>query len=323
MPKKTKSRNKKQVAARNRCEPKGYRRADFHAAIRRINVTPHSATLYNISNEDSKTVDMDVNRSVAHWDVHQNLSKKERLQLRESLRILIVDLARSIAGFRYYQGVHEVCLVILHAHNGDTKRSLPVCRAIFQTSLAGLIHHDFTSSLVPLLDALRGLTTKFDPELAGILDQAGLGYNFAVPWLLTWFAHSVDRYNILTGIYAHLLVQENVPTQLACVYLCCAVILQTRDRIIEHKNDSCMIFRTLQSCPGNTNWSTAKVEALAMINVYTPKQLTCAFPKLRKAFNLKIRHETNFVRFGIIFGLLCVFLAALQLADRLPLSISI
>jgi hypothetical protein len=316
MPKKTKSRQKDKCTLRNEYKQRHAIMTHFLSLINKIDTRHETIAAFDISTVDLKTVVMDVKRSVAHWDVHRNLSTRDRSRLRDSLQNLVVGVASSIGGFRYYQGVHEVCLVILQAFNGDTKSSIPICRAIFEMKFGSLAFSDFSASLTPLLEALHGLTATLDPELAGILDQSGLGYNFAIPWILTWFAHSVDRYKILTGIFSYLLENKNVPAPLACVYLCCAVILQSRGKIVDQRHDSCVIFRTLQSCPENTNWPLAKREASKIADVFPPEQLVYEFPNLRKTFHGKMSKGIKKVRMGVIFGICFLAFAVLEFQGK-------
>lgn len=52
---------------------------------------------------------------------------------------------------------------------------------------------------------------------------------FCVPWLLTWFAHSISDISKIWRIYDYLLCGESY----SIIYLCSAFIVSTKDLLLE------------------------------------------------------------------------------------------
>ena len=266
-----------------------------------------------ISPNDMKTIELDVRRSVAHWDVHRQLSESRRDLMRSSLLKMIIQLVCSIRGFRYYQGVHEVCLVVLQASGGDVSRSVRVCRQIFLRHFGDLIYRDFAHSLNPLLEFLQILTEYLDPELARVIEVSGVGYHFAVPWILTWFAHSIDRFGVLSILFTRL-AKSAVDGRILIVYFCFEVIRQLRDKIFANRNDSCMIFKTLQSSHRYINWKRVIVDSKNRYDRYPPSLVLSGYPTMLKSLDTSCyveRWSPSFLLCVIIcfIGLLCSLLS--------------
>jgi hypothetical protein len=251
---------------------------------------------------DLKTIDLDVKRSVAHWDVHRRLTPQEREKIRNALRTLIFDVICSLEGFRYYQGVHEVCLVILQATNADLETSTSICRTIFGSHFSSLISHDFSFSLTPLLDGLNYLVSSVDPEVAQILDHSGVGYHFAVPWILTWFAHSVDEFAIICRIFGYLMQRGKTHGPIISLYLCAGVILQQREKLVDWHQDSCLVFKILQSAAKSANWNTVFGIASKLEIEYSPTVVIRHCPRLETTSFTSMKRYSLFMTFGLGVG---------------------
>ena len=255
-----------------------------------------------VHSSDLKTIDLDVQRSAAHWDVHRHLSAAERERIRTALRTTVFNVISSCQGLRYYQGIHEICLVVLQATNIDVEMTSSICRSIMLKHFTSLLYHDFSVSLTPLLEGLQYLVETTDPELARILESSGVGYHFSVPWLLTWFAHSVNDFDSICLIYRHLLDQDPIDNPFSCLYLCCAVIAQQRETIIRNYHDSCRIFQTLQTSPQCADFKFAIKSAMMMEANNPVREIVANCPKLAEARVFTQMRGKKVIHIGIALG---------------------
>jgi hypothetical protein len=103
----------------------------------------------SISRADKQTIAVDVRRSSAHWDIHEFMKTSKRISKRAVLNRLVEDLATTVPGFRYYQGVHEVSLVVLEVCGGDTERAFRILSSLLDAHFGHFIRNDFQSSIIP------------------------------------------------------------------------------------------------------------------------------------------------------------------------------
>ena len=54
-------------------------------------------------------------------------------------------------------------------------------------------------------------------------------YNFCIPWLLTWFAHSITNLEKVCRIYDYLLSSDAY----SIIYVCAGFILGTKELLLE------------------------------------------------------------------------------------------
>lgn len=218
----------------------------------------------NLSRADRQTISVDVRRSSAHWDIHRYMKTSTRISKRKVLNGLVEDLATSISGFRYYQGIHEVCLVVLEVCEGDPDNSYDILVPLLNSHFSHFIKHDFNSCLLPMLDALRLIIGHFSPDVMDVLDTTGVGCHFAVPWILTWFAHSVHVFKDISSIFTFLIHFSDGTDKTMILYLCAAVVISHKKAIMEHKTDMCHVFKSVQSAATTVNMQDAMELARSM-----------------------------------------------------------
>ena len=234
-----------------------------------------------VSRSDIQTIAVDVKRSSAHWDVHQSLKIAKRVKKRKLLVDLIETLAESIHGFRYYQGVHEICLVVLELTNGNVDAAFDVLHPLLVCHFGHFIRRDFNQSLVPMLSALEHLMQRLDPELALVLDSCGVGYYFAVPWILTWFAHSLNSFGSICSIFDFLIAWPRSHDRAMILYLCAAVTILNRKDILTNRDDMCSVFKAVQSSAENVDMGAAVHLAKRSVETYPSEELLNDCPFIR------------------------------------------
>jgi hypothetical protein len=73
-----------------------------------------------------------------------------------------------------------------------------------------------------------------DKELGDFLSSLNMPLTFALPWILTWFSHSIDDIAVISRLFDILLV---TPCPLFPVYVAAFVILSQRDQVLAKSDD--------------------------------------------------------------------------------------
>ena len=141
---------------------------------------------------------LDVRRS-AHftecstWDAH---TRATRLTQLGSVLDAVFPEGHGEAGPRaagapqYYQGAHDIATVLLL--EVGPMHAPRVLRHAVRHGLAGYARTDLAPAATALLDILLLMLRELAPHVGAAVADAGLSPPlFALPWLLTWFAHSV------------------------------------------------------------------------------------------------------------------------------------
>ncbi|XP_013144736.1 PREDICTED: TBC1 domain family member 20-like, partial [Papilio polytes] len=118
-------------------------------------------------------------------------------------------------------GYHDVAITLLLVC-GD-KASFPLlCRLSYgpRAPLAPFMQ----TTMQPtqhLLNYMLPVVRRADDKLAECLDKSGVGTMFALPWYLTWFGHSLNRYSDVVRLYDYFLCAP----PLFPVYVTAALVL--------------------------------------------------------------------------------------------------
>uniref|UniRef100_A0A7S4HBR3 Rab-GAP TBC domain-containing protein n=1 Tax=Guillardia theta TaxID=55529 RepID=A0A7S4HBR3_GUITH len=130
-------------------------------------------------------IELDVTRSATHL----GLSRDEISTLRRRLSSTLHALFRENTQFHYYQGFHDLASIILHAFD-DVEMSKQVIFRVMKLFLKEAMGEDL-SIANDALSLLVHLIERDDRVLAQTLCKDGVGPQFALSWLLTWFSHDV------------------------------------------------------------------------------------------------------------------------------------
>ncbi len=170
----------------------------------------------------------------------------------------------------YVQGVHDVAAVLLLGM-GEAGAGvlLPVLAA---GPLRGFLQDDMAVPAA-LLRGVGVLLAAADPPLAArIHERVGVAAIWALPWLLTWFAHSVPSLAVALALFeAPRPAEGGAPTQrgmlgehpIRPLYLCAALVLRAREVLLEAE-DEAELYSALQKLPADNLRSVADAEALLL-----------------------------------------------------------
>lgn len=185
--------------------------SDWHALP--YSQHPHARGKYTLQ------IDKDLNRALYSIDTSRALHRNQRKVMRRHMRVLLNALC-SNGSIHYVQGLHDIAEVLLHVTHSVKLSSLLLTR------LCEVHFHDIVGpDLLPLLQTLEQvypIVQRHDPELYKFLMQSGMSQpHFAVPWLITWFAHGMEDMESILRVYDFLIGSSpDMP-----VYLCAALVL--------------------------------------------------------------------------------------------------
>lgn len=197
---------------------------------------------------DARVMHADVQRSVYSWDVHSGLGEEDRSQKRLHLSEVMHAILRCHSGtLGYFQGFHDIALVFLEV--GTPSQAFHMVERLALFHLSDQLCCTFEKGLLPLLSVFFSLLEMLDFEVAEALYQAECAEaHFAVPWVLTWFAHSLPRlHHQVMRLYDCLLVSH--PAML--FYFAAALLIEHRDAILETTRELPEMVCTIQRLPLN------------------------------------------------------------------------
>ena len=226
-----------------------------------------------ISGRDKQVMAIDVHRCLAHWDIHRHIKIAKRIHKRSLLLSVLDGVSKRIERFRYYQGLHEVCLVVLEACQEDVTEATKCSVALLETGFHDFTHLDFQDSVLPLLDRVRKLVAAVDERLARCLSETGSEYHFVLPWVLTWFAHSLDSYDGICNVYRTMIEATIARKGDLIIYLCAAVLLEDSHRIMAHPDDTNHTIAMVQTSIRHVDIDSVIQTALRLFGRFPPDQL--------------------------------------------------
>lgn len=158
------------------------------------------------AHRDAGQVEKDVERSLWHYDILQGLKDSERRVKRRALTQIIMDVLNANDELFYFQGYHDIVSVFLLTL-GNSKATLQAVQHVSNTYQREPMRPGFervmatTRLLFPLLDAA-------DEELFQHIRESGVEPFFALPWMITWFAHQLRRFEDVARLFDVFLVSH-------------------------------------------------------------------------------------------------------------------
>ncbi|KAG6610051.1 TBC1 domain family member 20 [Phytophthora cinnamomi] len=256
--------------------PKGLVSEEFRRELWSFLLGVNTAALNGYSNtgsgshqdhRDAAQVEKDVERSMWHYDVLQGLKESERRVKRRALTQIILGVLDSNDELFYFQGYHDIVSVFLLTL-GNSKGALQAVRNVSETYQREPMRSGFeqvmatTRLLFPLLDAA-------DELLCQHLQETGVEPYFALPWMITWFAHQLWRFQDVARLYDVFLVSH----PLFSLYVSAAVLLEARNKILRCERDFGTMHGMLSSLPVAMDVEKVIARAVVLFHQLPPPQL--------------------------------------------------
>ncbi|GBG28854.1 TBC1 domain family member 20 [Hondaea fermentalgiana] len=179
---------------------------------------------------------MDIERSMFHFGCDKALPRDLRVLKREALTEIILNVLRADATLHYYQGFHDVATVHLHVMGNDIRAASETTLAASRLQFKDHHGQDFGAT-IQAMNLLPVIIHHFDHKVSTTLERAEVGPMFALAWVLTGFAHSVQDLNVTARLFDIILASH----PLLCIYLAAALVLRptTRRRLLEVAEEDC------------------------------------------------------------------------------------
>ncbi|DBA02720.1 TPA: hypothetical protein N0F65_010545 [Lagenidium giganteum] len=187
-------------------------------------------------------IEKDVERSLWHYDVVKTIRESDRRTKRRSLTWIINSVLRTDPELHYYQGYHDICSVFLLV-TGD-QAAYPLVLQVSETYMREGMRSNFDT----VLNAIRmlfPLIQRADEELYDHIQESGVEPFFALPWMITWFAHHLQRFDAVARLYDAFLCSH----PLFSLYVSAAVVLDARQRVLSCECDFGTMHNTLSKLP--------------------------------------------------------------------------
>ncbi|XP_030024339.2 TBC1 domain family member 20 [Manduca sexta] len=186
---------------------------------------------------------LDVNRSLKRFP--PGIPYEQRVALQDQLTVLILRVIIKYPHLKYYQGYHDVAITLLLVC-GDRASFPLLCRLSYGP--AAPLAPFMQATMQPtqhLLNYMLPVISRADRKVAECLEKAGVGTMFALPWYLTWFGHSLNRYADVVRLYDYFLCAP----PLFPVYVTAAIVLHRADEVYECDCDMAMLHCLLSRLP--------------------------------------------------------------------------
>lgn len=226
--------------------------------------------------KEARVMQADVQRSVYSWDVHVGIRKKVRDQKRIQLsEVMHGILAKHGVKFTYFQGFHDIALVFLEV--GTPSQAFHMVERLALFHMSDQLCWPFPQGLMPMLSVLFVLIELLDDAVATALRESDCEeLHFAIPWVLTWFSHSLPKlHEQVMRLFDCLLISH--PTMI--FYFCASLILKHRELILRTPREMSEMVPAMQSLSlADIDVDEWAVDARKLALQFPPEQLILRLP---------------------------------------------
>ncbi|KAG8236098.1 hypothetical protein J437_LFUL000460 [Ladona fulva] len=150
------------------------------------------------------------------------------------------------------------------------------CSEVALNMLEHLSLHHFRGCMEPTMDATSRLlhhvfpiVARVDHLLCAFLDRSGVGTVYCLPWILTWYGHSLSNHDVVVRLYDYFLAS---PVE-APLYLAASIILYRRKEILETECDMAAVHGLLSQIPDDLPFELLLTRASALYKAHPPESL--------------------------------------------------
>eukprot|EP00474_Spongospora_subterranea_P006771 CRZ07229.1 hypothetical protein [Spongospora subterranea] len=195
------------------------------------------------SHPNMDTVAKDVARSLCNYDICQEWTQSRLECERGKLSWMINTIMCRHSGYLHYiQGYHDVCAVFLIVCDYQEKMAIKLCEKVSQLHLREILRPNL-DVVIEVLNMLFPLLSSADPQLAKFLARANAQSFFALSWVLTWFSHTLEKFDDVARIFDFLLASHPCMP----LYIAAAFVQDHRDGLFQVECDMPMIHHYFQT----------------------------------------------------------------------------
>lgn len=215
---------------------------------------------------DYQQVVLDVKRTLKRFP--PGIEDSRRLVLMDQLTVLIIRVLMRHPDLYYYQGYHDVAITFLLVTGEDMgfrlveKLSVTHLRDFMRPTMEKTNY--YLTYLYPILE-------NANQPLYECLEKSGVGTVFCLPWLITWFAHTLSDYRHVVRLYDFFLASPD----LMPMYIATAIVLQKEKELMaDNEGEVSSVFAILSKDPDNLPFEDILVKARELYEKYPPDPLT-------------------------------------------------
>jgi hypothetical protein len=213
----------------------------------------------SINERDMSVIRADIRRSVVFWDIHQNLKPAQRIKKRKALFEVIQAMLTTFPRFRYYQGMHDVCLVVLEVTRGDVPETIRLLKPLLTCMFEPFLSKEFDRVIPHIMDDIKREVRKQDAELDSFIEESGFDYHFAIPWILTWMSHNIESFDKVCATF-ETMIRERCRVRIH--HVCAAFLVEGERQLRETFHMG--FTRAIDELTRNVDMSAVRSRAICM-----------------------------------------------------------
>ncbi|XP_054284267.1 TBC1 domain family member 20-like [Macrosteles quadrilineatus] len=207
---------------------------------------------------------LDVNRSLKRFP--PGIPYNRRVALQDQLTTLILRVISKYPHLRYYQGYHDVAVTFLLVVGEDA--AFQIMERLSTDHLKDCMEPtmDRTSYL---LNYIFPLIHRLHPALCEFLDRSCVGTMFCLPWYLTWYSHSLNRYRDVVRLYDYFLASP----PLLPLYLVAAIVAHRQDELFSVDCDMATVHCLLSNLSDDLPFEKLLSQATDLYDKFPPESI--------------------------------------------------
>lgn len=153
-----------------------------------------------------------------------------RRNILKDLRILILEILHRYNSLQYYQGYHEIALNFVYLM--DCEKGIKLFEKLTLTHLSFYMEPSLDSTIVAM-NLVVNIIQCADLDLFLFIKKSEVEPVFALPWIITWFSHSLNSQQSVDLIF----FVCSISHPLMPCYIASSVILLNKNQIMKTKCD--------------------------------------------------------------------------------------
>ncbi|CAG0917372.1 unnamed protein product [Notodromas monacha] len=200
-------------------------------------------------------VEMDVRRTLKRFP--PGIDDVTRGDLQKVLVSLMCKLLKAHPERHYYQGFHDMALTVLLVMR-DPENAYVVIEALMLKHLRVFMKPTMLET-ASLLGCILAVIERENRQLYMHLLRSNVGTTFSLPWVLTWFSHCLDDYELVVRVFDAFL-SIDVSTEEEAVYyplaVSATVILENAAKILSTECELSSQHAALSPLPQSVDWDS-------------------------------------------------------------------
>jgi TBC1 domain family member 20 len=207
---------------------------------------------------------LDVNRSLRRFP--PGIALHLRLALQDQLTVIILRVINKYPHLSYFQGYHDVAITFLLV-TGEAV-AYHIMEILSTKHLSECMQKTF-ETVQNRLFTVFAIIWREKKELYLYLEKSQCGLLFCLPWVLTWFGHSLNTYKSVVRLYDYFLASN----PLLPLYMSAAIVMYREDDIFREDCDRASLHCLLSRLPEDLPFEYLLNQADELFEKYPPHEI--------------------------------------------------